>query len=84
MTLNINLNIYGIALKTFNAIPRIKRAYKAPLPEMILYKMMITAMTSKTWIRLLVPIPGIISSNPRSQITIQTTATSHKIFLIIL
>ena len=57
--------------------------YNGFRPDIILYKITTTAMTSKIWIKLLEPIPGTIPNKPNNQITIAITATSQRIFFII-
>ena len=56
---------------------------KGFLPEMILYKIAITANTNKMCSRLPVGIPDTIPKNPRIQTTIQITAMSQIRLLII-
>ncbi len=56
---------------------------KGFLPEMILYKIAITANTNKMCSRLPVGIPETIPKNPRIQTTIQITAMSQIRLLII-
>ncbi|GGW61182.1 hypothetical protein GCM10008085_10900 [Winogradskyella epiphytica] len=48
----------------------------------MLYKIMITAITSKMWIKLLDPNPGTIPNNPNNHTMIAITATSQRIFFI--
>lgn len=43
---------------------------------------MITAITSKMWIKLLDPNPGTIPNNPNNHTMIAITATSQRIFFI--
>lgn len=57
--------------------------FKGPRPDIMLYKITITAITSKIWIKFPVAIPGTTPKNPNSQITIHITATSQSKLLII-
>tara|TARA_R110001583_G_scaffold141737_2_gene293976 strand:+ start:38099 stop:38401 length:303 start_codon:yes stop_codon:yes gene_type:complete len=56
--------------------------YNTFLPEIILYRITITAITNKICIKLPVARPGTIPSIPSNQITIHITATNHKRLLI--
>ena len=58
-------------------------SYKGLRPQIILYKITIIAITNKTWIKPLVPSPGITPRNPNNHAIIKITATSHKILFII-
>ncbi|HLV69328.1 MAG TPA: hypothetical protein VKY34_01385 [Xanthomarina sp.] len=57
--------------------------FKGPRPDIMLYKITITAMTNKIWIKLPVAMPGTMPKKPNSQITIHMTATSQSKLLII-
>src|SRR5690554_7213952 len=57
--------------------------FKGPRPDIMLYKITITAMTIKVWIKLPVAMPGTMPKKPNSQITIHMTATSQSKLLII-
>ena len=56
--------------------------YRTFLPDIMLYKITITAITNKICTKLPVASPGTIPNIPNNHIIIQITATNHNRLLI--
>lgn len=56
--------------------------YKGFLPDIILYNIMIMAITNRMCIKPPVPIPGTMPNKPNNHTIIAITATSQRIFFI--
>src|SRR5690606_14187179 len=76
-------NLLGVCFFSMEPDALFLNYFKGPRPDIMLYKITITAITSKIWINFPVAMPGTMPTKPNSQITIHMTATSQSKLLII-